>query len=181
MTENPQFVKVFQNVGSWTGLPSCTQLTQMEYFVCCMYGQLQFTETSKVRSAIFESRYGVKLPQSLSATKSCGIDLSLLPPCQAALRKHCMRANYQTLIWRQAHIAYPTLPSPDGHGWVKDADGNLHIDWIEGDMIPQTLVDILEDADVEDEQAVSFEATEEDDEVDNIIDIVFSADEDDDD
>ena len=86
-----------------------------------------------------------------------------------ACQLHCLRANYQAFIWRQAHIAYPTVPSPDGYGWVKDTDGSLRIDWIEGDMIPHMLLDILEDTNDEDGQtSTTFEVTEEDDEVDNI-------------
>ena len=49
-------------------------------------------------------------------------------------------------------------------------------------MIPHTLLDILEDtSDKDGPTSTTFEVTEEDVEVDNIIDIVFSDDEDDDD
>lgn len=47
-----------------------------------------------------------------------------LPPTSDAARLHIRRANYQTLLWRQANIPIPALPSPTESGW-KDVDGKL--------------------------------------------------------
>lgn len=45
------------------------------------------------------------------------IDSMLLPPTLDALRHHVYRANYQTLVWRNAMVASFEAPTPDGHGW----------------------------------------------------------------
>ena len=79
-----------------------------------------------------------------------GLDISLLPPCQQALKKHIMRANYQAMIWRQAYIAHPDIPHPSCHGWTMSANGVLCIDWCK-DLVPQQLVDILHDYERTDE------------------------------
>ena len=46
-----------------------------------------------------------------------------LPPTQNALELHNKRAHYQALVWKQASIQQPNLPSPDEMGWIKE-DGN---------------------------------------------------------
>ena len=97
---------------------------------------------------------------------------------------HCLRVQYQTLIWRQAHVAYPEIPSPIGCGWKSSPDNGLIIDWIDGDMMPAQLADILASTmlDQNDEQiedATIDQELEEDYEIDNIMDIVFEDDQDD--
>jgi hypothetical protein len=179
MTSNRQFINVFCQVGLTANPLDVNILNDLERFVCCMYGQQHQSETSKVRSNIFQSRYGSKYMASLSAGSNTGIDLSLLPPCRMTLHKHCLRANYQSFIWRHAHVAYPEVPSPHGLGWLKDSDGILQIDWVEGDILPTDAVDVMEndqhiDISNEDEYiGIQYHLTEEDTEVDNIVDIVF--------
>ena len=57
-----------------------------------------------------------------------------------------------------SHIAEPDIPAPyDGHGfgWTR-VNGMLEPLWIEGDLLPPQLVDILQetiDADSEDEES----------------------------
>ena len=60
----------------------------------------------------------------------------------ADMRLHIMRANYQTLIWRQSDIAYVDIPSPIGNGWMTDEGGHLIVQWTDGDIMPQQLIDI---------------------------------------
>jgi hypothetical protein len=85
-------------------------------------------------------------------------------------------------------VALVDIPSPVGNGWKLDDDGDLSIEWTAGDVLPQKLIDIL--ASTETEQSSSetsqrsdnepFELDiEEDDEVDNIIDMIFDDDQDD--
>lgn len=40
-----------------------------------------------------------------------------LPPSEAALREHILRASYQAKIWYGADVAKPPLPSPFEYGW----------------------------------------------------------------
>jgi hypothetical protein len=180
MTSNSRFIDVFRQLGLTVDKVSTDVFQVLEHFVCFMYGQPHLSETSKVRSAVFQNRYGSKFLKSLSTGSGIGIDLSLLPPCRPTLLKHSLRANYQAFIWRHAHIAFPVLPSPEGLGWIKDSDGNLLIDWVEGDIMPQDAVDIMEtdqqlnnSANAEEEAGMQFEVSEEDTEIDNIVDVLF--------
>jgi len=112
----------------------------------------------------------------LSARPS-GIGLSLLPPCRSSLRKHVLRANYQTFLWKHAHIADLCIPSPIGCGWTVGEDDRRMIDWVDDDIIPMKLVDILAEHTDDDEQEVGEdEEIEDDDVVDCIIDEIFSDD-----
>ncbi|GFR89989.1 hypothetical protein ElyMa_006138800 [Elysia marginata] len=62
-----------------------------------------------------------------------------------ALKFHCLRANYQTLIWKQADIAQPDIPDSKDHGWKTDGNGVLSIHWCT-DLVPQELADILSES-----------------------------------
>ena len=93
----------------------------------------------KIRYDRARQKYRPNGKSPLSCVK--GLDISLLPPCQQALRKHILHANYQALIWRKADIAYPDIPHPSGHDWNLSED-ILSIDWCEV-PVPQQLVDIL--------------------------------------
>ncbi len=90
------------------------------------------------------------------------------------LDQHLRWVNYQVAIWKRAHEANPILPSPtDGNCWTT-ADGQLEPLWTDGDIIPKSLVDDLEDV-----QAESFDEENENDEEDDG-DVIYSDDEDDD-
>ena len=41
------------------------------------------------------------------------------------------------------HLPYPDIPTPVGHGWKIDENGDLEYDWTEGDIFPQEMIDIL--------------------------------------
>jgi len=79
-----------------------------------------------------------------------------------------------------AHVSFFDIPSPVGAGWQLDADDNIAVQWIEGDVMPQQLVDILECTQPDSEDISTEEIleqfgdeVEEDDEVDNILGIFF--------
>ena len=72
-----------------------------------------------------------------------GMDLSHLPPCRSSLRKHIQRANYQAMIWKQSDCNYQELTIKEYHGWNKNGDGNLVVDWNDADVFPKNIVDIL--------------------------------------
>ena len=188
MSASATFMDMFHKLGSDADRVDSDVYQTLEHFVCAMYGHSKFRSSSLVRSLLFQSRYQVALPKSLSAASANGIDVSLLPPCPSTLWKHCLRANYQAFIWRHAHIAKPNLPPPDGCGWIKDMDGNLQVDWFDGDMMPQDMADIVETVNnVQTESDDTTHATsgqdpsylgtlEEDSEVENIIDVIFEDD-----
>ena len=63
----------------------------------------------------------VSLDPKLSAA-SC--DHPQLPPRANALLQHILRCAYQAgLIWGQANLKNPNIPSPEGWGWQKDDKG----------------------------------------------------------
>ena len=35
------------------------------------------------------------------------------------------------------------IPEPDGHGWIKRADGGLDLDWIHGQVAPDAVLELL--------------------------------------
>ena len=70
------------------------------------------------------------------------------------------RANYQTLIWKTAHLPHHIIPNPVGRGWESSGTG-LDITWTNGDILPQDLADILSETqleDTEDEECVELES-----------------------
>jgi len=190
LQQYPKFLDVFIRLGSTANSLSDADLQDLERFVCSLYGNEKCSGTNQLRCDIFKSRYN-----SNSSTKACsienGVDLSLIPPCLSSLRMHCLRVNYQTFIWRHSHQAFSDIPSPVGNGWKMDDDGNLSIEWTDGDVLPQQLVDILASAEPKESSSVSSdisefepyeafeEEVEEDCEFDNIIDIIFDDDQDD--
>jgi hypothetical protein len=99
------------------------------------------------------------------------------------LLNHSVRANYQACIWRHAHIAYSEVPTPKGLGWIEDCNADLLIDWVEGDIMPQDGMEIMEtdqqlnsSANAQEESDIQIEISEEDAEIDNILDVLFEDD-----
>jgi len=91
---------------------------------------------------------------------------------------HCARAAYQAYIWRHAHENCPDLPSPSGNGWKTEEDGSLAVEWFQDDMMPADLVDVLgstSDVAAQDTEVEGI-ILEEDDEVDNVVDVLFEED-----
>ena len=43
----------------------------------------------------------------------------LLPPTSDSVLQHARQVSYQAFIWRNALVARPHLPSPEGNGWEK--------------------------------------------------------------
>ena len=77
---------------------------------------------------------------------SKNVDLRSLPPCRRSLEQHIQRVNYQVGIWKRSHIPEPDVPDvKSGHGWVLK-DDKLETLWYTGDVLPQQLIDIADDA-----------------------------------
>ena len=64
-----------------------------------------------------------------------------LPPCQAALNLHILRANYQAFVWKHAHIAFVELPTIQTQGWTL-IDNRLSVLWNDGPIVPENLASI---------------------------------------
>ena len=108
----------------------------LEEFVCHLYGDVKETSINKLRYK--KARQKFTAAQFLSSCE--GTDMTLLPPSQAALTMHIKRANYQALVWKNAHVPNLKLPGPaEGHGWGI-GDNGLEYDWCEGPFLPQVRV-----------------------------------------
>ena len=101
-----------------------------------MYESVDKVRFDKVRQSF-------KCSSLLSSTN--GIDLSQMPPCKTVLLLHIQRANFQTLIWRNASISNPELPKPENNGWTLGCAGGLEIKWFGDGFLPKELQDILSD------------------------------------
>jgi hypothetical protein len=71
-------------------------------------------------------------------------------------------------------VAFQNLPSPIGKGWSNAADGAVEIQWTSGSIMPQQLVDVLHGNSVEEEDEGECYEYVDEIEVDNIVDVVFS-------
>jgi len=189
MEKCSDYVAFFTQFGTTTFVDEASN-KQLERFVCALYGKPSYSDVDKLRCDIFKSKY-----QPKSASKSFkiddGVDLSLLPPCKSSLLMHTARANYVTRVWRNSHNSHPGIPSPIGFGWNVDYKDNITIEWNTGNIMPQDLIDVLASSistdDEADDEADLNEGTddlriidcsdnlEEDYEIDNIIDVVFDA------
>jgi len=129
MRNNPQFVRVFAEFGQVLTDLHESPLRSLENYVCAIYGLPNVSNVNRLRSLIFQSRFGARLPRIMSTESATGIDLSRLPPCRASLLKHCVRSSYQAFIWKHALVAFCPVPSPDGCGWTV-SDNDIQVDWI---------------------------------------------------
>ena len=67
----------------------------------------------------------------------------MIPACEDSLKQHIQRANYQAGVWRGPLLPMPNIPEPDGHGWIKRADGGLDLYWIHGQVAPDAVLELL--------------------------------------
>ena len=163
---HPEFQSSLISLASSTEVSEQT-FNELEQFVCCIYGKSNYKDINKLRYDMFKQRFQPKKGQTLS---SCdGIDLSLLPPCRSSLHMHILRCSYQAYIWNMSSVPYPDIPSPVGKGWKLDDSGNLQIDWVKGDILPQELIDIMPDREADTDNDLDVE----DIEINNLADIIY--------
>jgi len=198
MEKSKEYTAAFGALGSSDSVDT-NNLNVVEKFVCAVYGKPKYTDVNKLCYYLFRARYQPK-SVSKSFAVSDGIDLSLLPPCRSSLQMHVLRTNYVAGIWKQAHVAKPVIRSPENAGWKVDGSGKLTINWNNEDIMPQDLVDVLscdtqqeilsdsgdtqvqcepQDNDPDAVYMISCDDVEEDDEIDNIMHVIFDTEEDD--
>ena len=124
-----------------------------------MYANSRFTSLDELRLFKLKEKCEGK-------PKTAMRNMSTLPPCRKCLIQHVRRVNNQLSIWKDSHIAQPNISiASERHGWTR-VNGVLEPLWIEGQVLPQRLADILQDADSEEEG----EEEDSDVEVDDIVD-----------
>ena len=117
-------------------------LLKLEAFVCKLYGKPLYDSVDKFR--FDKVRQSFKYRRTLLSSTN-GIDLSQMPPCKEVLLLHIQRANFQTLIWRNASIPNLELPKPEDNGWKLGCSGGLEIKWFGEGFLPKELQGILSD------------------------------------
>ena len=106
--------------------PSDLLVSQLERFVCLMYGDVIAAHTDECRYNLF---------------KSGKFSDDVLPPNSDCLLKHIERANYQTAVWNQSLSPQMNIPSPEGNGWI--LDGEYKIPWMTLPAAPDSLLEIV--------------------------------------
>ena len=117
------FQKAFQNLGAQFAV-SDALVANMERFVCELYGHSG--------KSINEVRYSLFCTKALSEVS--------LPPCRNALVKHIKRENYQAAVWRKALQPNINAPSPNGNGWVVDANNEVLVRWMTQEQAPSEVL-----------------------------------------
>lgn len=139
MEKKPRYVVTFAQLGnSWE--VSDETMKSLEAFTCAMYGNNRCSSVDELRLCKMKESCEDKPTNALR-----NVDMSTLPPCKRCLIQHIRRVNYQVAIWQRAHEPHPTIPPPtENHGWT-EKDGMLEPLWIQGDVLPTMLIDILEE------------------------------------
>ena len=105
---------------------------QLEAFACVLYDNI-----NSGKRTVNELRY------KLFVAKRGEAESTQLPPCRDCLIMHAMRTNYQVGIWRRCLEPDPEIPYPIDHGWVMDAPGVLSVDWLNGPVAPDDVMEML--------------------------------------
>ncbi|KAK2164989.1 hypothetical protein NP493_1387g00044 [Ridgeia piscesae] len=87
-------------------------------------------------------------------TSKSKIDLVRLPPCHSALKPHLQRLNHCVALYKHSDESILEQPNPydDGQGWVRTEDGVLELVWSCGAALQNSLVDLLDTGDREEEE-----------------------------
>ena len=105
-------------------------LEMLEEFTSKLYGSKKTSDISELRYLLF-------------CAKRSEAESYQLPPCQHCLRKHVLRANYQTYIWKNCLSLCPVIPSPIGNGWIRDDQNKLSIDWMSENLAPDAVLELV--------------------------------------
>ena len=145
----PRFIKPLSEIGNDWSITD-RLIDEMEEFTCAVYGQHKFSSVDELRHFKIKQ----KCDGETDATKN--LDLAALPPCKKVLIQHIRRVS----IWKNAHVAKPTIPDPcENHGWTRK-NGDLEPLWfLEREIVPEAMVDFLIDTVVAD--SASSESDEE--------------------
>ena len=147
--EEPRFHKVFVQFGEEWNLKSYV-LKQFEEFTCPVYGQNRESSMDDLRAKLLRKIVG----EDEKFTSKSKIDLVRLPPCHSALKPHLQRLNHCVALYKHADESILEKPNPydDGQGWVRTEDGVLELVWSCGAALQNSLVDLLDTGDREEEE-----------------------------
>lgn len=133
LEQSNDFLQYFISLGSTSQVAVDTK-NGVEAFVCRLYlSRQQLTSVNELRYSLFTAKKGF-------------IDSCNLPPCQNALYKHIIRANYQSFIWKMSLNNQSDLPKPENHGWIKKNDNgkiSLDLDWMDCSPAPDSVLEFM--------------------------------------
>lgn len=107
----PRVLSAFAALGASNNLSAETE-SAMELFVCQLYQP--GTATTTVR----DLRWRLFSRKQLEAQK--------LPPTKGVLHEAVCRAQFQAMVWHQAHVPNPKLPSATDYGWRAEGSNSAH-------------------------------------------------------
>ena len=108
-----------------------------------MYGETKETSVNLVHGKMMHKM----VDQNEKLTSKSKVDLARIPPCLNSLKPHIERVNYRVACLKEAHTPIFEAPKPDeeGKGWKTNDAGNLEPIWSYGEIMPSSLVDLIED------------------------------------
>ena len=125
----------------WKVVPKTVD--ELESFTCPMYGHPRDTSVNEVRGKLLKKMVG----EDHSLNSKSKVDLVRLPPCQDSLIPHIQRVNHRVACYKRAVDSLWECPRPydEGQGWQKTEDGMLEPIWSIGPILPESLIDLLDD------------------------------------
>ena len=128
LESHPEFLTAFGNLGNdWK--PTLELCTELEAFVCVLYGSKEESSIDKMRLNLFQKK---------------DVAFESLPPNKDCLEQHCMRASYHAAIHRRSLQQVIAAPPPSDHGWIVGKDGGLAYKWMSIDETPPCLSEFVQ-------------------------------------
>ena len=153
MQKHPEYIQAFAKIGDDWKISDVTSEV-IEKFTCGLYGCHRCEKVNDARGFKLKSMCGSKG----KITKKCKLDLYKLPPCYNSFKPHLLRANYQARRLKLSDSTCPEIPQPqEGHGWVCIDDKTVEPQWTDGPILPDNLVDLLEETDLNSDSDSSSE------------------------
>ena len=136
----PEFLRAFAKLGdSWK--VDKAVFAELEKFVCALYALPRFSKVNEARHFKLMKMCGNKK----KLTRKSRLDLYKLPPCKNSLLPDVKRKNFQLNRLKQSHVPIPDIPSPSpDHGWIITEGGLLEPQWSAGDILPQSVIDVMQ-------------------------------------
>ena len=120
-------------------------MEDLEKFTCIMYGQTRESSVNAVRVKMLKKMVG----EDETISRKSKIDLARIPPCQDSLIPHCQRVNHRVACHKRANQPIIEKPKPYDmdQGWEKVDSGSLEPIWSKGQILPKSLIDLLDSTD----------------------------------
>ncbi|KAK2183014.1 hypothetical protein NP493_328g05006 [Ridgeia piscesae] len=130
-------------------------LEQLEEFTCLVYGQNRESSVDGLRAKLLRKMVG----EDEKLTSKSKVNLAGLPPCHCAVKPHLKRVNHRVALYKRADESILEKPKSydDGQGWMRTEDGVLEPVWSCGAVLPNSLVDLLDTGNREEEEEFDFD------------------------